>query len=273
MILCLDVGNTQIYGGVFEGEKLKLNFRKNSKTGASSDELGLFLRGVLRENDVDPAEIQSIAVCTVVPDVVHSLRSACLKYFDIEPFVFQAGVKNGLKIKYRNPVEVGADRIANAVGAVQRYPGKNLVIVDFGTATTFDAVTADKEYLGGTIVAGLRISMEALEGKTAKLPTVEIVRPDSVVGRSTIEAIQAGLYYGNVGIIKELVRLITEESFGGKKPVVIGTGGFSRLFEKAGLFDAIIPDLVLNGLLYSLALNTEKSNSSRRSRSERAGRI
>ena len=258
MILCLDVGNSQIYGGVFDNSKPVFNFRKNSKTGASSDELGLFLRAVLRENGVEPDLIGQIALCTVVPEVLHSLRGACLKYFDLEPFIFQAGVKNGLKIRYRNPHEVGADRIANAVGAVQKYPGKNIIIVDFGTATTYDAVTSDKEYLGGVIVAGMRISMEALESKTAKLPTVEILRPDGVVGRSTIEAIQSGLYYGNLGAIKELVKLITDESFSGKKPIVIGTGGFSRLFEKTELFDAIIPDLVLSGLIHALKINSDK---------------
>lgn len=256
MILCLDVGNSQIYGGVFQDEKLKLNFRKTSKTGASSDEFGVFLRSVLRENNIQPEEIHKIAICTVVPDVVHSIRGACMKYFNIEPFLFQPGVKSGLKIKYRNPVEVGADRIANTVAAVQKFPNQDLIIVDFGTATTFCVVTKDKDYLGGVIAAGLRISMEALEQKTAKLPKVEILRPKTVVGRSTVESIQSGLFYGHLGMVKELVKEITTECFPDSKPIVIGTGGFSRLFENTKFFDAIIPDLVLNGLLISLKMNT-----------------
>ncbi|MCB0412650.1 MAG: type III pantothenate kinase, partial [Bdellovibrionales bacterium] len=154
MILCLDVGNSQIYGGVFDKDECILRFRRTSKTGASSDEFGLFLRSVLRENNVDPEKIQSISLCTVVPEVLHSLKNACRKYFQHNPFVLQAGVKTGLKIKYRNPVEVGADRIANSIAATYLYPNKNIIVIDFGTATTFCAINAEKEYLGGVIIPG-----------------------------------------------------------------------------------------------------------------------
>ena len=148
MILCLDVGNSQIYGGVFSDGKLLLRFRRNSRTGASSDEIGIFLRSVLRENDLEPKSVTQIALCTVVPEVLHSLRNACTKYFNLTPFNLQAGVKTGLKIRYKNPLEVGADRIANAIAGMHLYPQQNLMIVDFGTATTFCAISADKEYLG-----------------------------------------------------------------------------------------------------------------------------
>ena len=191
MILCLDVGNTQIYGGLFDKDKMVLSFRRNSKSGASSDETGIFLRTVIRENGYDPSVVSQIAICSVVPEVIYSLRGACMKYFNINPFILQAGVKTGLKVKYRNPVEVGADRIANSIAATHLYPGKNLVIVDLGTATTFCAVTKDKDYLGGSIVAGLRLCMEALESKTAKLPSVEIVSMHEALGRSTIESIRS----------------------------------------------------------------------------------
>src|SRR5690606_10758395 len=154
MILALDVGNSQIFGGLIEetssGPKILLRFRKTSKGGSSSDEYGIFLRDVLRENGYDPKKISQIAICTVVPEVMHSLRGACQKYFDRTPFVLQAGVKTGLKIRYKNPLEVGSDRIANAIGATVRYPGKNLMIIDLGTATTFCAVSKEKDYLGGT---------------------------------------------------------------------------------------------------------------------------
>ena len=255
MILALDVGNTQIFGGVFSGDEVRLRFRKNTQLGNSSDEIGLFLRDVLRENQISPKDIHKIAVCSVVPDMDYSLKNCCKKYFDLNPFVLQAGVKTGLKIKYRNPLEVGADRIANAIAATHLYPGKNVIIVDFGTANTFCAVSADKDYLGGMIFPGLRISMEALESKTAKLPAVEIIAPTDLIGRSTVESIQSGLYYGNLAMIRELSRQIKYEQFRGAETVVIGTGGFSRLFEKEKVFDALIADLVLLGLVRALQMN------------------
>ncbi len=255
MILCLDVGNTQILGGVFDGDKLKMQFRRTSEFRASSDELGMFLRAVLRENKMDPDAIKQVAMCSVVPDAIYSLRNACIKYFGKTPFVLQAGVKTGLKIKYRNPLEVGADRIANSIAATHLYPNENLLIVDFGTATTFCAINSEREYLGGVILAGLRISMEALEMRTAKLPSVEITSLKEILGRSTVESIQSGLYFGNIGMVKEIKARLTEECFGGAKTRVIATGGFSSLFERAELFDQIIPDLVLKGLNYALKMN------------------
>lgn len=256
MILCLDVGNTQIHAGVFDGDKLKMQFRRTSEFRASSDELGLFLRSVLRENDIDYKSIHQIAFCSVVPDAVHSLRNCCIKYFNQNPFILQAGVKTGLKIKYRNPLEVGADRIANSIAATQLYPNENIIIIDFGTATTFCAISADKDYLGGVILAGLRISMEALETRTAKLPSVEILPMKEALGRSTVESIQSGLFFGQIGMIKEIKERLTQEAFGGKTARVIGTGGFSSLFEKENLFDVTVPDLVLRGLNQALKMNS-----------------
>lgn len=255
MILALDVGNSQIFGGVFEKEEIKFRFRKTSKTGSSSDELGIFMREVLRENGIDPKRIRHIVICTVVPDIVYSLKNACRKYFNVTPFLLQAGVKTGLKINYRNPVEVGADRIANAIAAHHLYPKQNIVVIDMGTATTFCAINKDKEYLGGVIVAGLRLCMEALESKTAKLPSVEIIDCKETLGRSTVESIQSGLYYGHLGMMKEITQRLSKECFSGEKPFIIGTGGFAGLFEKEKIFDAVLPDLVLKGLLYSLKLN------------------
>ena len=140
MVLTIDVGNTQMLAGVFDGWHLKLTFRRTSSVRASSDELGMFFRQVLRENGVAPEAIDSAAMCSVVPDALHSLRNCFRKYFGFEPFVLEPGAKTGLKIRYRNPLEVGADKIANAMGAVSRFPGKNLIILDFGTATTLCAV-------------------------------------------------------------------------------------------------------------------------------------
>ncbi len=258
MILALDVGNSQIYGGIFDQNEIKLRFRKTTKQGSSSDEMGIFMREVIRENNLDHKKIDQIVICSVVPDVVYSLKNACRKYFEINPFILQAGVKTGLKINYRNPLEVGADRIANAIAAYHLYPKKNMIIIDLGTATTFCAINQEKEYLGGSIIAGLRLSMEALESKTAKLPSVEIVPCDQTLGRSTVESLQSGLYYGHLGSIKEITKRLADECFKGEKPFVIGTGGFSSLFEKEKFFDVHQPDLVLKGLL--LALNLNKNN-------------
>ncbi len=255
MILALDVGNSQIFGGVIDHDDIKLRFRKTSKSGSSSDEIGVFLRSVLRENEIDPSNIRQITMCSVVPDVVHSLKNACKKYFNINPFILEPGVKTGLKIGYRNPVEVGADRIANAIAVTHLYPKKDLIVIDLGTATTFCAITANKEYLGGSIVAGLNLCMEALESKTAKLPSVEILPVGSALGRTTIESIQSGLYFGHMGTIKELTKKITGECFD-EKPYVVGTGGFSSLFDKAKIFDEIQPDLVLKGLVLALKINS-----------------
>ena len=258
MILSLDVGNTQVYGGLFEGpigqEKMLLSFRRNSKQGSSSDEVGIFLRMVLKENGFDPAKVKQIVLCSVVPDVIYSLKGACQKYFNINPFILQAGVRTGLKIKYRNPLEVGADRIANSIAATHMHPNKNLILVDLGTATTFCAVTADKDYLGGTI----KLSMEAIEAKTAKLPSVEIVSSSQALGQSTVESLQSGLFYGHLGAMREIITRLSQECFKGEKPFVIGTGGFSALFEKEKIFDSIIPDLVLKGNLIALSLQENK---------------
>lgn len=256
MILCLDVGNSQIFGGVFENGKIRLRFRRNSKAGASSDEIGVFLRAVLRENEIDPRSVEKIAICTVVPEALHSVKNACFKYFKMNPFVLQAGVKTGLRIRYKNPLEVGADRIANAIAATELFPDENLLIVDFGTANTFCAVTKDKDYLGGVITAGLSISMEALESRTSRLPAVEILAPSDCLSRTTVESIQSGLYFGTVGQVREIGARIANEAFNGQRPRVIGTGGFASLFKSAGIFDDEIPDLVLTGLYMALNMNT-----------------
>ena len=152
---------------------------------------------------------------------------------------------------------MGADRIANAIAASRLYPGRDAIVADFGTATTFDVLAAGKKYLGGAIAPGLRISMEALEQKTARLPSVEILRSEVACGRSTIESIQSGLFFGHVGMVRELVMRISAECFPESTPVVLATGGFSHLFAESGLFEAVLPDLVLDGLYHAMNLNQE----------------
>lgn len=262
MKLCLDVGNSHIYGGVYASddasqgaEDALLTFRKTSKSGASSDEIGLFFRAVLRENNLDPDEIRTVALCSVVPEVIFTLSSACQKYFLHRPFILQAGVKTGLKIEYRNPLEVGTDRIANAIAAVEMFPGKNLVVVDLGTATTVCAIRSDRSYLGGVILSGLKMSMQALESGTSKLGSVEIATMQTCLGRTTATSIQSGLFYGHLGALREIIARISAEEFAGQSPQIVATGGFSNLFVDTGLFEVVVPDLVLRGLLCALKLN------------------
>jgi type III pantothenate kinase len=255
MLLTLDIGNSQIFGGVYDGAELKLTFRRTSSIRASSDEFGTFFRVTLRENGIEPENIRLAAICSVVPDAVHSLRNCFLKYFRFEPFLLQPGVKTGLKIRYRNPLEVGADKIANAIGAIGRFPARNLLILDFGTATTLCAVNREKEYLGGIITPGINISMAALESKTARLPAVEILRPSEVLGRSTVESIQSGLYYGTLATVRSLADMVTKEHFAAEKPLIVATGGFGRLFEGENLFDAFVPELPLLGLRRAVELS------------------
>jgi type III pantothenate kinase len=257
MLLCLDIGNSQIHGGVFDGEILLCQFRKTTKTPDSADELGIFFTAVLRENGVDPRAVKRVAICSVVPAALHALRGAAVKYFHCEPFVLQAGVKTGLKVRYRNPHEVGADRIAGAIAATRRYPKQDLLVVDCGTATTIEVVTADGDYLGGVILPGVGVSASALATNTAKLPRVEIAPPEHVLGRTTVESIQSGLYHGHVGAIRHILTALKSEAFPSSKPRVIGTGGFSRMFEREGLFDEIVSELVLWGLKYADGMNRE----------------
>ncbi len=257
MILCLDAGNSHIFGGVFEGDELKLTFRKTSKQGASSDEYGLFFRSILRENGFDPEQVSHIALCSVVPEVVYSISNGCQKYLARAPFVLKAGTRTGLKIRYRNPLEVGADRIANAIAGTQMYPAEDLLILDLGTATTVDVISAGRDYLGGVIIPGLRMSMQALDQGTARLSSVEIQRVESTLGRSTADSIQSGLYHGHLGALKEIMSGLCQDAFDGQRPRVLATGGFSGLFSGTGLYDEVIPDLVLRGLLTALRMNLD----------------
>ena len=257
MLLVLDIGNTQVFGGVIRDDQTILSFRRTSRDSASSDEYGLFLKNALRENKIDPGSIKHIVISSVVPDINHTVASACIKYFNLRPLMVDAGIKTGIKVLVHNPKELGADRVANAVGATHLYPNKNLMIFDFGTANTACLISKNKEYLGGLITPGLRLSMEVLEERTAKLPSVEIKVPDTAFGKNTIEQIQAGLYYSALGMVKEVVAEVRKTLFADQEFLVIGTGGFSRLFEHAGIFDVLESDLVLVGLKQIFHLNKE----------------
>lgn len=258
MLLALDVGNTHIVGGVFNQNQIVLRFRKNTKRQDASDELGLFLRHVLIANQVDPNLVDRVVVSSVVPEVNHSLMSACLKYFNTRPLLLHIDAEIGLKICTERPEELGADLIAAAVAGVNRYPNQNLLIIDFGTANTFSVITDQREFLGVAIAPGLRLAMESLQQGTAKLPSVEIKARHEVFGRTTAEAIQSGLYYQTTGMMREMMMKLRAGIFQGKSFSVVGTGGFSGLFQSSGIFDFLEPDLILYGLKYIFEMNFDK---------------
>lgn len=248
MLLCLDIGNTHILGGVLDQNNLRTRFRYATNLLGTADQFGIFLLSILQANEISASEIKATAVSSVVPSCDYTIRHTVSLYLKSQYFVLQAGAKTGLNIKYKNPNEVGADRIANAIGAVNAFPNKNLIIVDMGTATTLDAVTKKRDYLGGAILPGMRLGMESLRSNTAKLMEVDIEAPGQYVGRTTRESIQTGLYYGQLGALKEIIEGMKKEIFPNESALIIGTGGFSRLFRERALFDVILPDLVLQGL-------------------------
>lgn len=261
MLLCLDVGNSHILGGIFVGKELKLRFRYPSNSTETSDQMGVFFKHVLRENNIDPSAITAIALCSVVPSLDYSLTSACIKYFNIRPFVLKPGVKTGLKLIIKSPQELGADRVATSIAAIEQFPDRNIILLDFGTATTLCALSKNKEYLGGAILAGIKTSMQALYQAAAKLAPVDIVTPPNSLGKTTEHQVQAGLFYGQLGAVKEIITRLKHDAFPDEDVMVIGTGGFSHLYEDQGVFDLGISNLVLHGLQVAWHKNqiTEKA--------------
>ncbi len=248
MLLCLDIGNSHVFGGVFDQNHLTFKFRTHTRYGATSDEHGIFLTHVLRENGIEKTQIQHIIVGSVVPDILYTIRSACIKYFGYRPFTLTAEAAPHIELNYEQPETLGVDRLANAIGALEQYPNQHLIIVDFGTATTICAVHQNRCYLGGAILPGMRLSMNALQNKTAQLKSVEIIYPEFIIGHNTTQSIQSGLFYSQLGAIDMLTKRISKNYFTDKKPIILGTGGFAHLFKKEHLFHDIVPNLVLNGL-------------------------
>ncbi len=250
MLLCLDVGNSHIFGGVFQDDKIVLRFRHATYNNLTSDQLGVFLKDVLKLNGLEVGKINQIAICSVVPSLDYSLRSACKKYFQVESFVLNSSCfqKSGIKILTDNPEENGSDILAGVVAALDLYQDKDMLVVDLGTVTTIAAVTKERHYLGVSFIPGLYTTMKALGSNAAKLFPVEIISPQRALGKSTIESMQSGIFWGHLGAIKEIVSRITAEVFSGAKPTLIATGGFSRLFERENYFDHTEQDLVLLGI-------------------------
>ncbi len=250
MLLTIDAGNTNITLGVFDqkdGDRLRGPFRMTTKIDRTSDEYGVHIREILRERDINPADIHHVIISSVVPKIMHSLTSGIMKYFDTTPIVVNSEIPTGIRIATEHPEQIGADRIVDAAGAYALHGGPVLV-VDFGTATTYDLVSPDGAFVAGVTAPGIRISAQALWEKTAKLPEIELKRPASILARETVSSMQAGLIFGQIGQAEYIVRRMIEES-GYENVRVIATGGLGRIIaNETDCIDIYDPNLTLVGM-------------------------
>ncbi len=244
--MLFDVGNTNIVLGVSKGRKLKAHWRISTHPQRTDDEIGILLQSLFAFKGIKMSDIKSVVISSVVPSLFRALEQMSRKYFGVEALMVVPGIKTGMPIRYDNPREVGADRIVNALAGYEIYGGP-LIIVDFGTATTFCAVSARGEYLGGAIAPGIGISMDSLFARAAKLPRVELVKPVSVIGKNTVQSMQSGILYGFVGQVEALVKRMSEEMKG--EPRVIATGGLAELIAaETSSIEVVDPLLTLKGL-------------------------
>jgi type III pantothenate kinase len=226
VLLAIDVGNTNTVVGAFEGATLRHPWRLQTNQNRTADEYGILLRQLFELSGLDPEKVTAVAISNVVPPLALTLEKMVVRYFKVKPMFVGPGVKTGMPILYENPREVGADRVVNAVAAYERWR-QALIVVDFGTATTFDAISPKGEYLGGAICPGITISMDALARSASKLPRVEFAKPPAVIGRNTVHSIQAGLVYGYVGLVDGICARMSEEL--GVTPRIVATGGLASL--------------------------------------------
>ncbi|MDF1509541.1 type III pantothenate kinase [Robertmurraya sp. DFI.2.37] len=261
MIFVFDVGNTNMVLGVYDKDELKHHWRMETNRSRTEDEYGIMIKNLFEHVGLNLSVIEGIIISSVVPPIMLALERMCERYFHLKPLIVGPGIKTGLDIKYENPREVGADRIVNAVAAIHEY-GSPLIVVDFGTATTYCYINEHKQYMGGAIAPGIHISTEALYSKAAKLPRIEIVPPtEGVVGKNTVAAMQAGILYGYVGQVEEIVKRMKKQSK--EKPMVIATGGLSGLIAReAKVIDIVDPFLTLKGLqlIYKRNMETLRNN-------------
>jgi type III pantothenate kinase len=246
MLLAIDIGNTTIALGVFEGKVLVKEWRARSEREKTADEYGILLLDLLRLSGLEPSAVDGVVVSSVVPPLTPAFQDLSQRLFGRKALVVGPGLKTGMPILYENPGEVGADRIVASIAAYEKYGGP-CIVVDFGTATTFDSVTAKGEYLGGAIAPGIRISAEALYLRTAKLPRIEVVKPKRVIGKTTVASMQSGIYFGYVGLVNHLIAEISREL--GGPAVIVVTGGFGGALGPEIRGDHHFePHLVLEGL-------------------------
>lgn len=253
MLLVIDIGNTNIVLGVYKEDTLIGNWRMTTKAPRTSDEYGLFMCNLLKHRGIEVSAIKSVIIATVVPNIMYSFTNAILKYFNTQPIMVGPGIKTGIKIHTENPKEVGADRIVDIVAAYELYGGPAIVI-DFGTATTYDVLTKDGIFTAAITSPGIKITANALWQGAAKLPEIEIEKPKSILARDTITSMQAGLVYGYIGQVEYIIRKIKEELKVEEAIKVIATGGLAKvIFDETDVIDVYDPLLTLKGLkiLYS----------------------
>lgn len=249
MLLVIDVGNTNITLGVFDEERIVATYRITTKIPRTSDEFGLLICDLLHGRELGKKDIDAVIIASVVPAIMYSLTSAIIKYLDVTPLIVGAGTKTGIKIMTANAKEVGADRIVDLVAAYEEYGGP-VFVIDFGTATTYDLLTEDGRFTAGITSPGIRISANALWSDTAKLPEIEIRKPDSILAKDTVSSMQAGLVYGTIGQTEYIIRKVKEESMLSNLKVV-ATGGLGKIIADAtDLIDIYDPNLTLKGLRY-----------------------
>ncbi len=247
MLLVVDVGNTNITFGIFDGKDLKGSFRMTTKMPRTSDEFSLSIHGLIMQKGVETKEIHDVIISSVVPNIMHSLVNGMIKLFGKKPFVVGLGTKTGIKIRYGNAREIGADRIVDAAAAYEKYGGP-VIVIDFGTATTYDYITEDGTFDAGVTSPGIRISAKALWEDAAKLPEIEIKKPDSILAKETISSMQAGLVYGYIGQTEYIIDKMKEEA-GCEDITVVATGGLGKIItEETDRIDYYDTDLTLNGL-------------------------
>ena len=272
MLLAFDVGNTNIVLGVFKGKKLIQNWRMETDKDKSADEYGMLINQLFKYHNLNTADVKDVIISTVVPSISYTLQHLSIKYFNIRAIEVGPGIKTGMVIKYDNPKQVGADRIVNAVAAYHKYGGP-LIVIDFGTATTFCCITEKCEYIGGTIAPGIKISSDALFEKTAKLPRVELIAPGHVICRNTIESMQSGLVYGHMGVADYIIRKMKDEYLnmtGGdaSKVTVVATGGLATMISHGvDSIDHVDRLLTLEGL--QIIYEKNKNNFGNRNNSSR----
>ncbi len=256
LLLAFDVGNTNIVLGVYKGKELIKYWRISTDKSKTSDELGMLVNQLFSYEGLDLKDVEDVIISSVVPTIMYSLQHMAYKFCDTTAIVVGPGIKTGINIKYDNPRQVGADRIVNAVSAYHKYGGP-IIVVDFGTATTFCAISKKCEYLGGVITPGIKIASDALFDRAAKLPRVELCKPKNVICRNTIESIQAGVIYGYVGLVDYLVNKSKEE-LGGGDIKVVATGGLAGLIAtESQTIDIVDRFLTLEGLRLIYEMNKE----------------
>jgi type III pantothenate kinase len=247
MLLAIDVGNTNISFGVFQGEQLLATFRMTTKMPRTSDEYGMMITTLLEKNQICASDVKDAIVASVVPKVMHALYSSLIKYLNVTPIVVEPGIKTGIRLQCENPKAVGADRIVDVVAGYELYGGP-VIVIDFGTATTYDLVTKDGVFGSDVIAPGIQTSAQALWAEAAKLPEIEIRKPESILGHDTITSMQAGIVYGQIGQTEYIVKHMKKES-GLKDIKVVATGGLGKIIaSETDVIDIYDPDLLMHGL-------------------------